>query len=64
MNVDLSLPNNVHVLTEREKDFIATFRTSSDKPMALGEFLKYWNSLTDDERHDLWSKHWRDSYGL
>lgn len=40
---------SVYFLSETDKRFISSFGTS-DKPVTLAEFLKFWNSLNDDDR--------------
>lgn len=53
---------NVYFLNEQDKAFIASFGTP-EKPVDLGEFLRFWNSLDEDEKADImldyepnWSK--------
>jgi hypothetical protein len=41
--------NNIYFLSEQDKDFIASFG-SPGKPVDLGEFLRFWNSLDDGEK--------------
>lgn len=46
------LVENTYLITEREKAFVESFGTP-DKPVTLEEFLPFWDSLTESERHDL-----------
>jgi len=46
-----------NVLSEEERDFINSFG-SDGKPMDLEEFLTFWRSLLEYERHDFATEHW------
>ena len=44
--------SDVYILTESDKEFIASFGTP-DKPVSLAEFLEFWNSLGEHDRFEI-----------
>jgi hypothetical protein len=43
---------DIYILTESDKEFIASFGVP-DKPVSLAEFLKFWDSLDEQERTEI-----------
>lgn len=43
---------SIYFLSDQDKRFIGSFGTS-EKPISLGEFLMFWNSLTEDEKQSI-----------
>jgi hypothetical protein len=52
MNKELFALPDVYILNERDREFVASFGSSS-KPISLGEFLIFWNSLSDEEQREI-----------